>query len=306
MSAEKFQWSANDLRRGSGRTVTSSDTRTAGLGGQFAPGGGRVPGKGLTSDPDMIAGLREQFMAKSQPIFDQYHGMLDKLHSNKAWERDSVSYKDFREVQLKAQAAGRQADKLAGEELELRLGGKSTPKPLPPEWEAVQAKQSGVRNAPVSDSGLEPAVFQKYRDRYVVADVPTLNMNAALRGEMELTAGLKARVREATKMTAGTLTEPTVLHRTMELPPHVAATMTAGTVWESKGFQSTQFGGPSPYNRSGENPGNVHVSTTLLAPAGTHAADVAIGEVVLRPGRSRVVDSAWDGEVLNVTMEVLP
>jgi hypothetical protein len=76
-------------------------------------------------------------------------------------------------------------------------------------------------------------------------------------------------------------------------------------IWESKGFQSTQRGLTSPYNRSRQNPGTVHTKVLIRAPKGTHAADVGYGEIILRPGKMRVISRHYVGDVLEVVMEII-
>jgi len=145
--------------------------------------------------------------------------------------------------------------------------------------------------------------FADYRYRYVVADTPTVEMNEALRGTREMTAGLKRRVNEAMKMTTGETTRDSVVSRSMALQVDDAAALRPGTVWESKGFQSTQERYLSSYNRSQEVTGSVNVQVSLRLPKGTPAADLEHFEILLRPGSSRVVSSRWDGQILHVIME---
>jgi len=183
-----------------------------------------------------------------------------------------------------------------------------------------KSKTHGVYTGPVRDDELVSArsslrehgspKFLGARDRYVVADAPTLEMNAALRGEIPHTAGTKRRASEARNIiTAGTTDHDTILHRTMELTPETASSIKPGQAWVSRGFQSTQTGGPSPYDRTHATMGTVHTRMQVRTPAGTHAGDVGYGEIVLRPGKMRVVSSQWNREskdkpgVLDVVVE---
>lgn len=163
--------------------------------------------------------------------------------------------------------------------------------------DAVPGRWAGVTietRPTIVDAPPKDAKWQRARNKYVVADTPTLEMNAALRGEIEMTTGLKARAGEARFLTSGTLESDTLLSRTMNLDVDTALGIQPGSVWESKGFQSTQAGYNSSYNRELENPGTIFTRFTIRTPAGTHAADVEYGEIVLRPGSMRILSTEWD------------
>ena len=151
--------------------------------------------------------------------------------------------------------------------------------------------------------------WKKARDRYVVADDPTLEMNRAMReGPPPYPAGITARIREANFLTEGVLEQDTILYRNMALTVEDIDKIEPGAVWESKGFQSTQLGQPSPYNRT-RNDGTIQTEVIIRAPKGTHAGNVGYGEVILRPGRMRVVSREFvandQGGVLKVVMEII-
>lgn len=153
------------------------------------------------------------------------------------------------------------------------------------------------------------AKWKKARDRYVVADIPTLEMNAAMRqGPPPYPAGITSRIREANYLTEGVLEQDTILYRNMSLTVEDISKIEPGAVWESKGFQSTQLGQPSSYNRTRNN-GTIQTEVTIRAPKGTHAGNVGYGEVILRPGRMRVVSREFvpsdQGGVLKVVMEII-
>lgn len=152
----------------------------------------------------------------------------------------------------------------------------------------------------------EPEKFQKLRDRWVVADDPTLKMNKALRGEAPMTAGDKARASEAKWLTKGVAPEPFVVTRTMSLPLEMAMSIKKGLVFESKGYQASERGIGSIYNRQQQNPGSIHTRMFIQVPEGSHMADVGYGEIILRPGRLKIVASDWDGEQLDVIAELVP
>ena len=163
-----------------------------------------------------------------------------------------------------------------------------------------------TRETPISGSGQGTDKYRKARDRYVVADDPTLEMNRAMRDSPPpYSAGITKRIREANYLTEGTLDADTLLTRTMELNLEDIDKIQPDAIWESKGFQSTQRGLTSPYNRSRHNPGTVHTKVLIRAPKGTHAADVGYGEIVLRPGKMRVVSRHYVGDVLEVVMEII-
>ena len=153
---------------------------------------------------------------------------------------------------------------------------------------------------------VKPDKWMKARDRYVVADTPTVAMNAALRGEQPITSGIKQRISEANYLTKGVTTSDGVVNRTMALTPEHAASITPGDTWESAGFQSVQTGSMSSYDRVHDNPGTVNVSMNIRVPAGTHASDVGVGELILRPGKMTIVSSEFKQGVQDVVAEWNP
>ena len=221
------------------------EIRVAGKGGQFAKGGGRVPGKGGgKAYPPLEAGVK--LAGANTLIGGAFRDAEGVFHTN-SWEQGD--------------------------------GGFATQE-----------------------------AWQKARDRYVVADTPTLQMNAALRGEMEMSSGLKQRVSEAKKLTAAKTVEDSTVHRVIALSPHKANAMTVGAEFESKGFMSSQSGSKSGYGIHRRESGKVNVGITIRVPAGTHAGDVGYGEIVLRPSRMRVVSVTQGGQRagdMEVEMELL-
>lgn len=153
---------------------------------------------------------------------------------------------------------------------------------------------------------LEPQKFLKLRDRYVVADTPTLKMNKALRGETPMSAGDKARASEAKWLTSGVAPVTFVVARSMSLPLSVAKSIKSGLVFESKGYQSSDLGMESVYNRQDQFPGSIFTHMVIKVPKGAHMAYVEHGEVVLRPGRLKIVASKWNGKQLDIVAELLP
>ena len=153
---------------------------------------------------------------------------------------------------------------------------------------------------------LEPEKWQKLRDRYVVADTPTLKMNKALRGETPMSAGDKARASEAKWLTSGVAPVTFVVARSMSLPLSVAKSIKSGLVFESKGYQSSDLGMESVYNRQDQFPGSIFTHMVIKVPKGAHMAYVGYGEVVLRPGRLKIVASKWNGKQLDIVAELLP
>lgn len=151
------------------------------------------------------------------------------------------------------------------------------------------------------------AKWVKARDKYVVDDDLTLAMNRALRGEDEMTAALRTRVREATHMTEGTLADDALLSRDVLLSAADSLALRPGTVVEALGFQSTSWKEVSGYGvrRQQSLRGTIDVRAVVRAPRGTHAADVGWDEVVLRPGNLRVVSQEWMGDHMRVVMEIV-
>jgi len=153
---------------------------------------------------------------------------------------------------------------------------------------------------------LEPEKWQKLRNRYVVADDPTLKMNKALRGETPMSAGDKARASEAKWLTSGVAPVPFIVGRSMSLPLSVAKSIKSGLVFESKGYQSSELGMDSKYNRQDQFLGYIFTQMVIKVPKGAHMAHLGYSEVVLRPGRLKIVASKWNGKQLDVVAELLP
>ena len=152
----------------------------------------------------------------------------------------------------------------------------------------------------------ETAKWQKYRERWVVADKPTLELNQAMRGEIEFTPGLKSRLREAKFLTEPTTTQDFIVSRATELTPSAAAKLVPGELWTSKSFVATQGGRASPYFGLRLSPGRIKVKMEIRVPKGTHVGSVFHGENILRPGDFKIISSELIDGVLNVVMEAIP
>lgn len=203
--------------------------------------------------------------------------------------QEQVRQQYGREIIVAKREADR-ANDLATQIFDLRFQPMETLEDVSPRWRGVSIDQKAqIQGAPPKDSK-----WQRFRDKYVVADTPTLEMNAALRGEIPLTPALKTRATEARFLTEGVLEADAVLSRTMALSVDDALELQPGAVFESLGYQSTQTGYVSGYGRRLENPGSIHTEFLIRTPAGTHAGDVDFGEIVLRPGRQRVISTEWD------------
>jgi hypothetical protein len=215
-----------------------------------------------------------------------------------------------RDLERTREASTRMGE-LTREKAELLFREETTVDANASRWARVPEPERALRTSTTSaDAG--PAVrnadlpdFQKLRDRYVVADTPTLQMNRAARGEIEWTPSLKRRWNEALKLTDGVTTQDAIVSRTMALTPDEAMALRPGTVWESKGFQSTQELTVSRYDRTRDVVGTINVEVLVRVPAGTHAADLGYGEIVLRPGASRVVSARMVDGTLRVVVEVI-
>jgi hypothetical protein len=149
--------------------------------------------------------------------------------------------------------------------------------------------------------------YKRARERYVVADTPTLDMNAAMRSGEELTTSTKQMIGQTKHLTEGRLAEDAILHRTTELPVNDAMRLIPGSVIENKGFMSTQAMQTSPYDRRYADPGKIHTEWTIRTPKGVNAGDVGYDEIVLRPGTLTVISADWDPEAraLRVIAEYL-
>lgn len=192
-----------------------------------------------------------------------------------------------------AKAEADKANDLATQVMDLRFRPFEALDDTGSRWRGVSIDQRAViKGAPPED-----AKFKRFRDKYVVADTPTLEMNSALRGDIPLTPALKTRVTEAKYLTEGVLETDAVLSRTMALPMDTVLDLKPGAIFESAGYQSTQTGYVSSYGRQLENPGSIHTEFLIRTPAGTHAGDVGFGEIVLRPGKMRVISTEWDPKV---------
>lgn len=280
--------------------------------GRWTSGHGGV--SGISSADEARIGDIDKRMAEvhagSAGDFEEEAKMIEAYNSSRG---PQPSYAHFQEVRGRTAQHREEMNSLAAEKMGILHKDEPAIDPEHERWSKVKL-EDGV-SVQSSETGSQHGFnhmsekYSKARDRYVAADTPTLEMNEALRGEREMSPGLKRRMNEAHYMTEGVTTKDAVVSRYMGLDPTVAAKMSPGTTWESKGYQSTQAGRLSGYGeaRLMENAGTVPVMVTMRIPKGTHAANMEPfserggEEIVLRPGRSKIISSNWDGTTLNVT-----
>lgn len=248
-------------------------------------------------DPEELAVLESRLEAildeAAEPV-SQFIETQKEVYST-GFDRTGRHYqeqvrKQYSRQYSTAKAYSDEANEVAAQIMDIRFRPLEALEEAGTRWSGVTIEQKAIiEGAPPKDDK-----WKRFRNKYVVADTPTLEMNAALRGDIPLTPALKTRATEAKYLTQGTLEADTLLSRTLALPVDTALELQPGAIWESLGYQSTQTGYKSGYARRLENPGSIHTEIMIRTPKGTHAADVDFGEIVLRPGRMRVISSEWD------------
>lgn len=152
----------------------------------------------------------------------------------------------------------------------------------------------------------ETEEFQRLRDKYVVADTPTLKMNRQLREG----GGLTQRVKDADKLcAAGEVKKEVGVYRGAVLPKEMVDGLKQGTSFTDKGFQSTDISRGSAEFYAGlrlENgaSGQLTLFRMTLKP-GLNAVDVGYGEIVLqRNATMKVTGKSKSGKYTIVDVEV--
>lgn len=274
----------------------------------------------LPTSGDAVSGPSEADLARLGDLETELEMALDKAEEpvarlietqkevySPAFDRKGQRYQEQVRQQYSreydaAQKVADNANALASEIMNIRFQPLEALGETSPRWRGVSIDQTArIEGAPPKD-----AKWTRFRDKYVVADTPTLEMNAALRGEIPLTPALKTRATEAKFLTQGTIEADAVLSRAMALPINTALELQPGAVFESLGYQSTQTGFSSTYGRSITSPGSIHTEFLIRTPAGTHAADVDFGEIILRPGRMKIISSEWDRGAITLSGDARP
>jgi len=140
--------------------------------------------------------------------------------------------------------------------------------------------------------------FDALRDKYVVADTPTLKMNKQLREG----GGLTNRVKDTDKLVSmGTVKNDLGVYRGAVLPKELIDTIKVGTSFTDKGFQSTDVGKKSAEFYAGVRKENGADGELVLfrytLKKGLNAVDVGYGEVVVqRNAKISVTNKTKSGE----------
>lgn len=146
--------------------------------------------------------------------------------------------------------------------------------------------------------------YDECRDKYVVADTPTLNMNRGLRADRASSVnGLLTQMTDfATSQSS--VKEPVFVTRDTRLSPDQHEMLQPGVEYTDKGFQSTQIGtGGSGYGklRADDYPGTNLVINNIELPTGLNVANFGYGEIVLPRGTTtRIVSRSTraDGAII--------
>ena len=148
--------------------------------------------------------------------------------------------------------------------------------------------------------------FQRLRDKYVVADTPTLKMNKQLREG----GGLTQRVKDADAMCAmGVVKERVGVYRGAILPQDMVGSLKVGTSFVDKGFQSTDVSKSSAkfYAESRKDDGaeGEQVLFRMTLNKGLNAVDVGYGEIaVQRNATMTVTKKSKSGDWTIIDVEV--
>jgi hypothetical protein len=140
----------------------------------------------------------------------------------------------------------------------------------------------------VKTGSLDPAAWDKIRDMYVVPDEQTLRHNASLRTAAPTPAAKTWRGKVSRMVNNQRTTQDAMLYRTAAFTPDFAQQLVPGAVIADPGFTSTESTPGFTYAdvRADQVAGSQSYFFHIQVPAGTPAADVGYGEVVLDYGNS--------------------
>jgi len=181
-------------------------------------------------------------------------------------------------------------------------------KKMQAEVDAVWEKQAALSNKFYAEhfEQNETEDFRRLRDKYVVADTPTLKMNKQLREG----GGLTQRVKDADAMCAmGVVKERVGVYRGAILPQEMVDSLKVGTSFVDKGFQSTDVDKSSAefYAESRKSAGaeGTGVIFRMTLNKGLNAVDVSYGEVVVqRNATMTVTKKSKSGDWTIIDVEV--
>ena len=148
-------------------------------------------------------------------------------------------------------------------------------------WEKTQTNKNEFFDEHFEKNENED--FGRLRDKYVVADEPTLKMNRQLREG----GGLTQRVKDADALcAAGVIKERVGVYRGAVLPQELLSTIKVGASFTDKGFQSTDIDKSSAkfYARSRKEDGaqGELVLFRYTLEKGLNAVDVNYGEIAVQ------------------------
>ena len=148
--------------------------------------------------------------------------------------------------------------------------------------------------------------YDRLRDKYVVADTPTLKMNMQLRAG----GGLTQRVKDADALCAmGVVKERVGVYRGAILPSEMVSSLKVGTSFTDKGFQSTDVSqktakGYAESRKYGGAQGE-QVIFRMTLNKGLNAIDVGYGEIaVQRNTKMTVSKKTKSGDWTIIDVEV--
>ena len=167
-----------------------------------------------------------------------------------------------------------------------------TAKKMRAEVDAVWEQQRALSNKFYEEhfEKNETEDFRRLRDKYVVADTPTLKMNKQLREG----GGLTQRVKDADALCAmGVVKERVGVYRGAILPQEMVDSLKVGTSFVDKGFQSTDVSKSSAefYAETRKSGGaeGTGVIFRMTLNKGLNAVDVSYGEVVVQRNATMTV-----------------
>jgi hypothetical protein len=181
-------------------------------------------------------------------------------------------------------------------------------KKMQAEVDAVWEKQAALSNKFYAEhfAQNETEDFDRLRDKFVVADTPTLKMNKQLREG----GGLTQRVKDADALCAmGVVKERVGVYRGAILPQEMVDSLKVGTSFVDKGFQSTDVDKSSAefYAESRKSAGaeGTGVIFRMTLNKGLNAVDVSYGEVVVqRNATMTVTKKSKSGDWTIIDVEV--
>ena len=158
---------------------------------------------------------------------------------------------------------------------------------------------------------LDAKTWNSIRDSYVVKDDQTTGHNASLRSDAPSSAAKTWRAKVSRMVRDSRTTSDAVVYRTAAFTPDFISQLVPGAVLTDPGFMSTGSSEAASFmyatTRVQQTAGSRAIYFHIRVPAGTPAADVMYGEVVLDYGNSmKILEAGMVGDRPTVVVQLMP